>query len=59
MSTKENSKVEVKENLHSSKFDRSFPEEVRKHPGGEKLYLCYQCGSYTEGLPTGKITKID
>lgn len=56
MSVKRSSVVEVKETLSSSKFDRSFPEEVRKHPGGEKLYLCYQCGSCAGGCPIGKIT---
>lgn len=57
MSVKESIKVEVKEPLRSSKFDWRFPEEVRKHHGGEKLYLCYQCGSCAGGCPVGKITE--
>ena len=55
MSIKENINVEVKETLCSSEFDRSFPEEIVKHPGGEKLYLCYQCGSCNGGCPVGKL----
>lgn len=55
MSVKESINVEVKETLSSLEFDRSFPEEIVKHPGGKKLYLCYQCGSCDGGCPVGKL----
>ncbi|MFQ6081620.1 MAG: 4Fe-4S dicluster domain-containing protein [Candidatus Bathyarchaeia archaeon] len=56
MSTKESVKVEIKETLRSSNFDRSFPEEIMRHPGGEKLLSCYQCGSCVGSCPSGKLT---
>jgi len=56
LSEKEGVEVKIREPLRTSNLDQSFLEEVMKHPGGEKLYLCYQCGSCTGGCPVGKIT---
>ena len=55
ISIKENIKGEVKRTLRSREFDRSFPKEIMKHPSGEKLYLCYQCGSCVGSCPVGKV----
>jgi heterodisulfide reductase subunit C len=48
--------IKIKETLRSSELEPNFAEEITKHPGGEKLYLCYQCGSCAGGCPVGKIT---
>jgi len=56
LSVKEGVEVKIREPLRTSDLDQSFPEEIMKHPGGEKLYLCYQCGSCAGGCPVGKIT---
>jgi len=48
--------VETKETIRSSRLDRNFPKEVMKHHGGEKLLLCYLCGSCAGGCPVGRLT---
>jgi len=48
--------AELKETIRSSHLDRNFPKEVMKHHGGEKLFLCYQCGSCAGGCPVGRLT---
>jgi len=48
--------TESKEAIRSSRLDRSFPREVMKHHGGEKLLLCYLCGSCAGGCPVGRLT---
>jgi len=37
-------------------IDRTLANEIMRHPGGEKLALCYQCGSCTGGCPVVKLT---
>jgi len=46
----------TKEAIRSSRLDRNFPKEVMKHHGGEKLLLCYLCGSCAGGCPVGRLT---
>jgi heterodisulfide reductase subunit C len=58
MSVKENIKVEVKETLRSSSFNSDFPMEIMTHHGGEKLSLCYQCGTCAGSCPSGKLTDM-
>lgn len=42
--------------LRSSQLDKSFVKEIIQHPGGEKIYLCYQCGACGGSCPVGKLT---
>ena len=49
-------KVEFKEAFRSTELDPEFAREVREHPGGEKLFLCYQCGACAGSCPVGKLT---
>jgi len=56
MSEGEGAGVAVKEPLRASDLDRGFRDEVMRRHGGEKLNLCYQCGSCSGGCPVGKIT---
>jgi len=48
--------TELKETIRSSRLDPSFPKEVMKRHGGEKLLLCYLCGSCAGGCPVGRLT---
>lgn len=48
--------TELKETIRSSRLDRNFPKEVMKHHGGEKLLLCYLCGSCAGGCPVTTLT---
>jgi len=48
--------TQLKEAIHSSRLDRNFPKEVMKSHGGEKLFLCYLCGSCAGGCPVGRLT---
>jgi F420-non-reducing hydrogenase iron-sulfur subunit len=58
MSEAQSEAIKVNETIYSSQFDRGFIEEVRKRPGGKKIYLCYQCGNCAGGCPIGKITSF-
>jgi heterodisulfide reductase subunit C len=54
LSTKEEFKE--RETIRSSEFDPKFAEEIKEHPGGEKLFQCFQCGACAGSCPVGKIT---
>lgn len=58
MSIKEKVEVEINETLQSSHFDPDFPREIMSHHGGEKLSLCYQCGTCAGSCPSGKLTDM-
>jgi len=36
-------------------LDETFAEEVASSPGGEKIRLCYSCGTCTAGCPVRKV----
>jgi heterodisulfide reductase subunit C len=56
MSSPESIEIEVVEPIRSSELDSSFAKEISHHPGGEKIFLCYQCGACGGSCPVGKIT---
>lgn len=56
MAIREKVDTQIKETLRSSELDPGFSEEIMRHPGGEKLYLCYQCGCCAGSCPVGKLT---
>jgi heterodisulfide reductase subunit C len=56
MSLKSDIKVELRKTFRSSDMDTGFAEEIMRHPGGERLKDCYQCGVCSGGCPVGKIT---
>jgi heterodisulfide reductase subunit C len=56
MSIRTNIAYEERETIRSSEFEPKFAEEVKKHPGGEKLSQCFQCGACAGSCPVGKIT---
>src|SRR4030067_2182071 len=56
MSTEKGAELKIKEAIRSSRLDSSFPKEVMKSHGGEKLLLCYLCGSCAGGCPVGRLT---
>lgn len=56
MSARTNIELEKRETIHYSELEPKFAEEIKEHHGGEKLFLCYQCGACTGGCPVGKIT---
>lgn len=48
--------LETEETIHSFMLEPNFAEEIKAHPGGEKLSLCYQCGVCAGSCPVGKLT---
>lgn len=56
MSAEKITEFKFEEAIRSSRLDRSFPKEVMKRHGGEKLLLCYLCGSCAGGCPVGRLT---
>jgi heterodisulfide reductase subunit C len=56
MSTEQGTEFRIKETIRSSRLNRNFPKEVMKSHGGEKLLLCYLCGSCAGGCPVGRLT---
>ena len=48
--------VERTSPIRSSDFDSKFGDEIMRHPGGENLNLCYQCGCCTATCPVSKLT---
>lgn len=55
MSTEQGTEFGIKETIRSSHLDRNFPRQVMKGHGGEKLLLCYLCGSCAGGCPVGRL----
>lgn len=55
MSTEQGTEFRIKETIRSSRLDRNFPKQVMKGHGGEKLLLCYLCGSCAGGCPVGRL----
>ncbi len=51
-----NIEFEKRETIRSSEFEPKFAEEIKEHPGGEKLYQCFQCGACAGSCPVGKLT---
>ncbi len=58
MSAKTDINLEEKETIHSFELDPKFADEIKEHHGGEKISLCYQCGSCSGSCPVGKLTGI-
>jgi len=56
MGAEQGTELKIKETIRSSRLDRNFPKEVMKSHGGEKLLLCYLCGSCAGGCPVGRLT---
>jgi len=56
MGTEQGTELKINETIRSSRLDRNFPKEVMKSHGGEKLLLCYLCGSCAGGCPVGRLT---
>lgn len=56
MSAEQGSGLEIKGTIRSSRLDPAFSKEVMKGPGGDKLRLCYVCGSCAGGCPVGRLT---
>lgn len=55
---KMNIKTPLREPLRSTDFDPKFPKEIMRRHGGEKLSLCYQCGTCSGSCPSGKISDM-
>ncbi|MEM3577007.1 MAG: 4Fe-4S dicluster domain-containing protein [Candidatus Bathyarchaeia archaeon] len=45
-----------KEPIKASEIDPKFKYEIAKLPGGEKLMLCFQCGTCTSDCPIAKFS---
>lgn len=58
MSAKTDINLEEKETIHSYELEPKFADEIKEHHGGEKISLCYQCGSCSGSCPVGKLTGI-
>jgi len=56
MAAESTAELKTKETIRSSRLDRNFPKEIMRHHGGEKLLLCYLCGSCAGGCPVGRLT---
>lgn len=56
MSAEQGSGLEIKETIRSSRLDPEFSRKITKSPGGDRLRLCYVCGSCAGGCPVGRLT---
>ncbi|MEA2090425.1 MAG: 4Fe-4S dicluster domain-containing protein [Thermoproteota archaeon] len=46
----------VQEVIRASEIDPEFKYEISKMPGGEKLMLCFQCGTCTSDCPIARFS---
>lgn len=52
----EKKEVEAKEMLKISDIDMRFKKEVQKIPGGERMMMCFQCGTCTSDCPIARFS---
>jgi len=52
----EKKEVEAKETLKISDIDMQFKKEVQKIPGGERMMMCFQCGTCTADCPIARFS---
>jgi len=48
--------LETKATLKISDIDMKFKNEVKKIPGGERLMMCFQCGTCTADCPIARFS---
>jgi len=48
--------LETKSTLKISDIDMRFKNEVKKIPGGERLMMCFQCGTCTADCPIARFS---
>jgi len=54
--TAENKENKLKATLKISDIDMRFKNEVKKIPGGERLMMCFQCGTCTADCPIARFS---
>ena len=52
----EKKEAEVKEMLKISDMNMKFKKEVQKIPGGERMMMCFQCGTCTADCPIARFS---
>lgn len=52
----EKKKIETKAPLKITDIDRGFKSEVKRIPGGERLMMCFQCGTCTADCPIARFS---
>jgi heterodisulfide reductase subunit C len=52
----EKKEAEAKEPLKISDIDLKFKKEVQKIPGGERMMMCFQCGTCTADCPIARFS---
>lgn len=52
----EKKEAETKEMLKISDIDMKFKKEVQKMPGGERMMMCFQCGTCTADCPVSRFS---
>jgi heterodisulfide reductase subunit C len=52
----EKKEAEAKEPLKISDIDLKFKREVQKIPGGERMMMCFQCGTCTADCPIARFS---
>jgi heterodisulfide reductase subunit C len=52
----EKKEPEAKPTLKISDIDMKFKNEVKKIPGGERLMMCFQCGTCTADCPVSRFS---
>jgi heterodisulfide reductase subunit C len=52
----EKKEAETKEALKISDIDMKFKKEVQKIPGGERMMMCFQCGTCTADCPVARFS---
>jgi len=52
----EKKEVETKATLKISDIDMKFKKEVQKIPGGERMMMCFQCGTCTADCPIARFS---
>jgi len=52
----EKKEVAIKATLKISDIDMKFKKEVQKIPGGERMMMCFQCGTCTADCPIARFS---
>jgi len=52
----EKKEIETKATLKITDIDMRFKNEVKKIPGGERLMMCFQCGTCTADCPIARFS---
>lgn len=53
----ENKPAEAKQALKISEINLKFKNEVKKIPGGERIMMCFQCGTCTADCPIARFSE--